>query len=103
MRVKVVKNKLAPPFTEAEFEICFGEGVNHVLEVVEMGERLGLVEKAGAWLSFGGERIGQGREQADRRLRGDEALRGAMEQAVREALDARRSVGALPAAPVAAA
>jgi recombination protein RecA len=103
VRVKVVKNKLAPPFTEAEFEICFGEGVNHVLELVEMGERLEVVEKAGAWLSFAGERMGQGREQADRRLRADDALRGALEAAVREALAVRRGAGSVPAAAPAAA
>lgn len=97
VRVKVVKNKVAPPFGEAEFEVVFGEGINHVLEMIEIGERLGVVEKSGAWYSFRGDRIGQGREQADRRIRGDEALRAALESEVRNALEARRPGGA-PAA-----
>lgn len=64
VKVKVVKNKLAPPFREAEFEILYGTGVNKVAELVDTGERLGLVEKAGTWYSFGGERLGQGRDKA---------------------------------------
>jgi recombination protein RecA len=98
-RVKVVKNKMAPPFTEAEFDIVFGEGINHTLELVDLGERLGIVEKSGSWLSFGGEHIGQGREQADRRLRSDEAVRGAIEGAIRAALESRREAGLALTAP----
>lgn len=64
VKVKVVKNKLAPPFREAEFEILYGIGVNRVAELVDTGERLGLVEKSGTWYSFGGERLGQGRDKA---------------------------------------
>lgn len=89
-RVKVVKNKVAPPFTEAEFDIVFGEGINRSLEVLEMAEKLGIVEKSGSWISFRGDQLGQGRDQADRRIRGDEALRDALVQAVREARDARK-------------
>ena len=98
-RVKVVKNKMAPPFTEAEFDIVFGEGINHTLELVDMGERLGVIEKSGSWLSFGGEHIGQGREQADRRLRADEAVRTAIEDAIRTTLDTRREAGLALTAP----
>jgi recombination protein RecA len=93
VKVKVVKNKMAPPFTEAEFDIVFGEGVNHTLELVELGERLGVIDKSGSWLSFGGEHIGQGRDQADRRLRTDDVLRDTIESAIRKALDARRESG----------
>lgn len=64
VRVKVVKNKVAPPFREAEFDIIFNEGISLVGEVVDMGVEKGIVEKAGAWYSYRGERIGQGREGA---------------------------------------
>jgi recombination protein RecA len=63
-RVKVVKNKMAPPFREAEFEILYGTGVNWAGEIVDLGSEAGLLEKSGAYYSFGGERIGQGRDNA---------------------------------------
>ena len=62
-RVKVVKNKLAPPFREAHFEILYGQGVNRAAELVDSAERLGIVEKKGAWYSFKGEKLGQGRDK----------------------------------------
>jgi recombination protein RecA len=64
VRVKVVKNKLAPPFREAGFEILYGSGVNKMAELIDTGERLGLVSKSGAWYAYEGERLGQGRERA---------------------------------------
>jgi recombination protein RecA len=63
-RVKVVKNKLAPPFTEAEFDVLYGRGVDRHVEAVDLACAEGLVEKNGAWFSYGGERIAQGRERA---------------------------------------
>jgi recombination protein RecA len=63
-RVKVVKNKMAPPFREAEFEILYGTGVNWAGEIVDLGSEAGLLEKSGSFYSFGGDRIGQGRENA---------------------------------------
>ena len=63
VKVKVVKNKLAPPFREAEFEILYGTGVNKLGELVDTAEKLGLMEKAGTWYSYGGEKIGQGRDK----------------------------------------
>jgi recombination protein RecA len=63
-RVKVVKNKLAPPFREVEFDILYGQGISRSGDLVDLGAELGIVEKSGAWFSFGGERIGQGRENA---------------------------------------
>src|SRR5574342_621152 len=68
-RVKVVKNKMAPPFKEAEFDILYGTGISRDGEIVDLGSEMGIVEKSGAWYSFGGERIGQGREGAKQFLK----------------------------------
>lgn len=64
VRVKVVKNKVAPPFRQAEFDIYFNEGISRIGEIVDLGVEKGIIEKAGAWYSYGGNRIGQGRENA---------------------------------------
>jgi recombination protein RecA len=63
-RVKVVKNKLAPPFREVEFDILYGQGISHTGDVIDLATEANIVEKSGAWFSFQGERIGQGRENA---------------------------------------
>jgi recombination protein RecA len=63
-RVKVVKNKMAPPFKEAEFDVLYGTGISRDGEIVDLGSEMGIVEKSGAWYSFAGDRIGQGREAA---------------------------------------
>ena len=68
-RVKVVKNKMAPPLKEAEFDILYGTGISRDGEIVDLGSEMGIVEKSGAWYSFGGERIGQGREAAKQFLK----------------------------------
>ena len=68
-RVKVVKNKMAPPFREVEFDILYGEGISHEGDIVDLGAECGAVEKSGAWFGFEGERIGQGRENAKQFLR----------------------------------
>jgi recombination protein RecA len=68
-RVKVVKNKMAPPFREVEFDILYGEGISHEGDLVDLGAECGAVEKSGAWFGFGGDRIGQGRENSKQFLR----------------------------------
>jgi len=68
-RVKVVKNKMAPPFKEAEFDLLYGTGISRDGEIVDLGSEMGIVEKSGAWYSYGGERIGQGREAAKQFLK----------------------------------
>ncbi len=68
-RVKVIKNKVAPPFRQAEFEIVYGEGISRLGEIIELGSNLKFVEKAGAWYAYNGEKIGQGKENAKEFLR----------------------------------
>jgi recombination protein RecA len=79
-RVKVVKNKVAPPFREAEFDIRYGAGVDRLAEALDLGVERGVVEKSGAFFSFGGERMGQGREKATDWLRQNPAALAALEQ-----------------------
>jgi recombination protein RecA len=67
--VKVVKNKVAPPFKQVEFDIMYGEGISKMGELVDLGVKAGIVDKSGAWYSYGDERIGQGRENAKTFLR----------------------------------
>ena len=85
-RVKVVKNKVAPPFRQAEFEIMYGEGINRLGEIVELGVAQNLVEKAGAWYSYSGTRIGQGKANAAQYLRDNPAIAQDIEQKIRAAL-----------------
>jgi recombination protein RecA len=68
-RVKVVKNKVAPPFKVVEFDIMYGEGVSKLGELLDLGQKAGIVEKSGSWFSYNSERIGQGRENAKQFLR----------------------------------
>ncbi|MEK9939966.1 MAG: DNA recombination/repair protein RecA, partial [Methylotenera sp.] len=68
-RVKVIKNKVAPPFKQAEFDIMYGEGISRLGEIIELGTNIKLIEKAGAWYSYNGEKIGQGKENAKEFLR----------------------------------
>ena len=83
-RVKVVKNKLAPPFRVVEFDIMYGEGISKVGELLDLGVSAGVVEKSGAWFSYGGQRIGQGRENAKQFLRENPEAADAIERAIRE-------------------
>jgi len=83
-RVKVVKNKVAPPFKVVEFDIMYGEGVSKTGELIDLGEKAGVVEKSGSWFSYDGQRIGQGRENAKTYLREHPEVAQAIEQKVRE-------------------
>jgi len=85
-RVKVVKNKLAPPFREVEFDINYGEGISKVGELVDLGVKAGVVEKAGSWFSTGGQRIGQGREAAKQFLRENSDVAARVEESLRQKL-----------------
>jgi len=92
-RVRVVKNKVAPPFKEAEFDITYGLGISRIGELLDIGVRENIIEKSGAWFSYGGERLGQGREHVKKFLEENDDLSAQIEQAVKVKL------GFAPAAP----
>ncbi len=83
-RVKVVKNKLAPPFKAVEFDIMYGEGISKTGELIDLGVKANIVEKSGSWFSYGDQRIGQGRENTKQFLRDNPEIADAIERAVRE-------------------
>ncbi len=83
-RVKVVKNKVAPPFKQVEFDIMYGEGVSKMGELIDLGVKAGIVEKSGAWFSYDSQRLGQGRENAKLFLKQNPALADKIEQALRQ-------------------
>ena len=85
-RVRVVKNKMAPPFTEAEFDIMYGEGISKFGDLIDVGVEAGIVEKSGSWYSYDGERIGQGRENVKKFLKDNPDLYESMYLKAREAL-----------------
>ena len=74
-RVKVVKNKVSPPFKEVEFDIIYNEGISQIGEIIDLGISYGIIDKAGAWFAFKGERIGQGRENAKKFLKENEDMK----------------------------
>jgi len=83
-RGKVVKNKVAAPFREAEFDILYGEGISREGDLIDLGVDKGLIEKSGTWMSYGGERMGQGRENARVFLRENKDIRDKLENALRK-------------------
>lgn len=83
-RVKVVKNKVAPPFTQTEFQIMYGEGINRMGEIIDYGVKLGLVDKAGAWYSYQGTKIGQGKNNVVRYLQENPEIAETIEKKIRE-------------------
>jgi recombination protein RecA len=96
-KVKVVKNKVAPPFRQAEFDILYGEGISREGEIIELGVANKIVEKSGAWYAYGGDRIGQGKDNAREFLREHPEMARDIENKVRAA------VGVAEAPPAAAA
>ncbi len=82
-RVKVIKNKVAPPFKQAEFDIMYGEGISRLGEIIELGTNIKLIEKAGAWYSYNGEKIGQGKENAKEFLREHPEIAKELEDKIR--------------------
>lgn len=84
VRVKVVKNKVAPPFKQVEFDIMFGEGVSKVGELIDLGVKAGIVEKSGAWFSYNSQRLGQGRENAKGFLRDNPKIAAEIEGSIRQ-------------------
>ncbi|MDO4269687.1 MAG: recombinase RecA [Eubacteriales bacterium] len=89
-RVKVVKNKVAPPFKEAEFDIMYGEGISRTSELVDLGVKYGVVQKAGAWFSMGDMRLGQGRDAAKQYFKEHPEQADAVQKQIMEAVEAER-------------
>ena len=102
-RAKIVKNKVAPPFREAEFDIMFGEGISKMSELIDLGVKLGIVQKSGAWFNYGDIRLGQGRDNAKQFLRDNPELANDIEGQIRANADklyaTRRTAKAAAAAP----
>ncbi|MBQ2019657.1 MAG: recombinase RecA [Rikenellaceae bacterium] len=90
VRVKVVKNKVAPPFRKAEFDIMFGEGISKIGEVLDLGVDLGVIKKSGSWFSYGDRKLGQGRDAVKDLLINDLELQAEIEAKVREAMKAAK-------------
>ena len=85
-RVRVVKNKMAPPFTEAEFDILYGEGISHTADLIDTGVAAGIIDKSGSWYSYDGERVGQGRRNAQNFLKDNPDIYNSVLNKVNEAL-----------------
>jgi recombination protein RecA len=98
-RVKVVKNKVAPPFRQAEFDVIYNEGISHLGLVIDLGVEHDIVQKSGAWFSYGDTRLGQGRENARLFLKENPEIAAKVEAQVREVLGTRagRTVSSAPA------
>ena len=84
VRVKVVKNKVAPPFREVEFDIMYGEGISKLGEIIDLGVKAGVIEKSGSWFSYNSQRIGQGRDNAREFLKANPDIAAEIELAVRK-------------------
>jgi recombination protein RecA len=87
-RAKVVKNKMAPPFKKAEFDIVFGEGISRYGEIVDLGVELNIIQKSGSWFSYGSNKLAQGRENTKQLIRDNVELSEEIERKIREALKA---------------
>ena len=92
VRVKVVKNKVAPPFRQAEFDVLFDEGISHTALLVDLAAEAGIIQKSGAWYSYGDQRVGQGRENAKLFLRDNPPMLAEIEEKVKESLGLKGGV-----------
>ncbi len=100
-RVKVVKNKVSPPFKQCEFQILYGQGINHLGEIIDLGVKCGLVDKSGAWYAYKGNKIGQGKANSCEYLRENPAIADEIEQKIRaELMPAPKKKGAAEETPV---
>ncbi|HWR90028.1 MAG TPA: DNA recombination/repair protein RecA, partial [Dissulfurispiraceae bacterium] len=90
VRVKIVKNKVAPPFRQAEFDIYFNEGISRVGEIIDLAVEKNIVEKSGAWYSYGGSKIGQGRENAKEYLKNNPEIAAEIEGKIVEVAGLKR-------------
>jgi len=88
-RVKVVKNKVAPPFREAEFDIMYGKGISHEGEIIDLGIKYDIVKRGGAWFSYGEVRLGQGRDNAKNFMSDNPDIMAEVESKIREAMKAQ--------------
>ena len=102
VRIKVVKNKIAPPFKEAEFDIMYGEGISRFGELVDLGVKYNIVQKSGAWFSYGEMRLGQGRDNSKLTLKSNPELADEIEAKIRQAVADERAKATQAAAPAAA-
>ena len=100
-KAKIVKNKVAPPFREAEFDIMYGQGISREGDLLDLGVDRNVVEKSGAWFSFQGERLGQGRDNARQFLKDNPDYRGRIELALREIMGLPVPTVSTPAAAAA--
>jgi len=92
VKVKVVKNKVAPPFRQAEFDIIYGEGISKVGEIIDMGVELGIVQKSGSWFSYNNDKLGQGREAVKQLLADNPEMANEIETRIREKIQEAQSV-----------
>ncbi len=90
-KVKVVKNKVAPPFMKAEFELMFGEGISKSGEIIDMAVEYGIVKKSGAWFSYNGNKLGQGRDAVKKVIKDNQELSAELEKKIKEALETKRA------------
>jgi recombination protein RecA len=94
VKVKVVKNKVAPPFRKAEFDIMYGEGISKVGEIIDLGVELNVLKKSGSWFSYGETRLGQGRDAVKNMIADNPELMDELEQKIKDALGSPAKVAA---------
>jgi recombination protein RecA len=96
-KVKVVKNKVAPPFKRCEFDIMFGEGISKAGEIVDLGVEYGIIQKSGSWFSYNGQKLAQGRDAAKSMIQDNPELADELESKITEAMFAKHAQGEAPA------